>query len=92
MAIYCEDCRNYTNQVCANCGQRFGTVECEVYGCGGRMVCVKCGSENLNPNKRPEKDQHDTRWKTADLPRCECGYDLDTTWNYCPMCGNSLNH
>jgi hypothetical protein len=90
MAIYCEDCHNYSNQVCGKCGQTFGLLDCEIYGCGGKMVCSKCGSTNLNPNKRPDHDPHDARWKSAQIPKCECGYEIDTTWVYCPLCGSQL--
>lgn len=90
MAIYCEDCKSYANQVCEKCGQTFGTLECEIYGCGGKMVCSKCGSQNLNPAKRPEHDPNDPRWKHAQVPKCDCGYEVDKTWNYCPMCGSKL--
>ncbi len=91
MAIFCEDCGGYTNQVCEKCGQTFGTTDCEIYGCGGKMTCTKCGSSNLNAGKRPPRDPLDKRWEqSATIPKCDCGYEMDSNWKFCPMCGKAV--
>ena len=67
MAAYCNRCSRYVNQYCERCGGNAGISSCEVYSCGGTMICPLCGGGNLVARKDFDKDSRDA----ADLTREE---------------------
>ena len=47
MVVWCNNCQKYVNQICDRCGDSFGELYCEKYGCGGRMMCPICHGYDL---------------------------------------------
>ncbi|MDP6155940.1 MAG: zinc-ribbon domain-containing protein [Candidatus Thermoplasmatota archaeon] len=102
MAAYCNRCERYINQYCDRCGGNAGISYCEMYACGGTMICPICGNNELVARKDFKKD---TDGKEEEKPgwsavkegkgihgsqegRCPvCGFEIKPTWKYCPECG-----
>jgi membrane protease subunit (stomatin/prohibitin family) len=98
MVAWCDDCARYINQYCDTCGRNFGTTICEVYACGGTMMCPICKGKNLRAKKEFGPDPYDftrrarEKEKIAALPtgriKCpSCGFKIEGSWKFCPECG-----
>lgn len=59
MVAWCESCQRYVNPYCDRCGRNFGATVCEVYACGGTMVCPHCKGHNLLAKKKFGPDKYD---------------------------------
>ncbi len=51
MAAYCNRCERYVNQYCDTCGGNAGIAFCDMYACGGKMLCPICGKSDLVPRQ-----------------------------------------
>ena len=91
MAAYCSKCNRYVNQYCDTCGGNAGITFCEMYACGGTMICPICGSNELLARKGLGDDSGDTsrssNEKTDAVAVPGKGPDSGVPADHCPVCG-----
>jgi len=89
MAAYCNRCERYINQYCDRCGGNAGISYCEMYACGGTMLCPICGNNELvarkDFKKKAEDDIGRKGEKTGRTVR-EIASAYGSPKGHCPVC------